>query len=459
MKIIVCGAGPVGAGIARQLANEGNDVTVLDNSPEQIQEVNETLDVTAYRGFPSHPPVLENAGASDADMIIAVTNSDETNMVICQVAHSIFNIQKKIARIRHKNYLMPIWKDLYRHEHLPIDHIISPENEVAAAIINRLHVPGATDSIPMGNDRLKVIEVRVQPECPLIGQPLGRIEDLCKHLKMSVLSIMREQVFIPFNPKEKLEPGDEIYFVAASEDVPDIMEIFGVHDREARRILIVGGGNIGYFIAQQLAKEDHRINIKIIELNEERAQYLAGKLSKITVINGNSLDQDILFESNIEQTETVISVSNDDEVNILTSLLAKRSGAKRSVALVNKGRSYSPLISSLGIDVMVNPREMTVSSVLQYTRKGKIISAHSICSGAAEVLEVEAFKEASIVGRSVDDLELPKSVKVGAIVRDEMVIIPNRRTSIHENDRVVLMTPTEFIGRVDKVLSSRHDYF
>lgn len=459
MKIIVCGAGPVGTGIARQLASEDNDITVIDGSREQIQKLSEELEVSAFTGFPSHPNILEDAGASDAEMIIAVTSSDEVNMVICQVAHSVFNIPIKIARIRNKSYLEPIWKDLYRHDHLPIDYIISPEKEVANAIINRLHVPGAMDSIPFSDGALKVIEVRTTANCPAIGSSISKIKEEYPHLKMSILGINREDTFIVPSNSEEIQPLDEIFFVSDLNFVQEVMTLFGHEEKEARRVLVVGGGNIGLFIAEALVNEKHRINLKLIELNKERAEYIASRVPHTTVINGNSLDQDILSEASIESTETVIAVTNDDEVNILSSLLAKRFGCQRAFALINKGSSYNPLVTSLGIDVTINPREMTVSGILQHTRRGKVRAAHSVCGGAAEIIETEVASHSTIIGQTIHDLDLPAGVKVGAIMRKESVIIPDEKTIINENDRILVLTLTSQIKKVDKIFSARLDYY
>lgn len=460
MKIIVCGAGPVGTGIARQLSQEDNDVTILDIDPERLSQVSDSMDVTATRGFPSHPTVLENAGASNAEMIIAVTTSDEVNMVICQVAHSIFNIPIKVARIRHQNYLQPIWKDLYRHDHLPIDYIISPELEVANAIISRLHVPGALDSIEFADGKMKVIEIRCHNACQFLGKTISKIQHEAEGIDMSILAIKRGDELIIPDDHTKMLVDDEMYFVVRIDQVTQAMKYFGYAEKEARRVLIVGGGNIGLSIARQIeADDEHDINVKLIELGQERSQYLAGKLVKTTVINGNSLDQDILSEANIESTETLIAVTNDDEVNILASLLGKRSGAQRAFTLINRGRSYEPLVSTLGIDVVINPREMTVSSILQYTRRGKVLAAHSIWGGQAEVIEVETTSESAIVGSPVKAVKLPSCARIGALLRGEQMIIAEPDTNIEEGDRLIVVSRANQIHQVDAVLSARNEYF
>jgi trk system potassium uptake protein TrkA len=424
MRIIVCGAGQVGTSIARQLASEGNDVTVIDQSHDCIQKIGDTLDVKAYVGFASHPTVLEQAGAEDADMIIAVTYSDEINMVACQVAHSLFNIPTKIARIRHQNYLQPNWKQLYRHDHMPIDVIISPEIEVARAVVNRLHVPGAVDTIPFANGRVKVIGVRCTLENPMISLTLSRIQQKMGELKSVIVGLLRGKDFLIAEEAIELLEGDQLYFACDSRDTSAVMALFGYEDREAQRVIIIGGGNIGLFLAKQLESEDRDIRLKLLELDTQRAEYVAERLTNTTVINGDALEQEILEEANVSAAETVIAVSNDDEVNILASLLAKRFGAKRTITLVNKTSSYAPLVASLGIDTVVNPRETTVSSILQHIRRGRILSVHSLCGGSAEVMEVEAVESSPVVGNSIDELQLPYGITLGLIIRGHEVMTP-----------------------------------
>ncbi|MCE3232634.1 MAG: Trk system potassium transporter TrkA [Rickettsiaceae bacterium] len=459
MKIIICGAGLVGSSIARQLSMEGNDVTVIDQSPELIQNINDTLDVRAHVGFASHPTVLEAAGAETADMIIAVTLSDEINMVVCQVANSLFNIPTKIARIRNQNYLKPEWSNLYRQDHLPIDFIISPEIEVARAVINRLHVPGALDTIPFLNGQVKVIGTRCTLDCPMINMPLGRVQRKLLEANVSILGLLRGDDFLVLDEGVDLREDDELYFVCDTKNVQKAMAIFGHEEREARRVLIIGGGNVGLFLAELLEKEDTDIKIKMIEVDRARAEYIADKLENTTVINGSALSQEILEEANVATSETVIAVSNDDEVNILSSLLAKRFGCQRVVTLVNNASSYSPLTSSLGIDVAINPREITVSSILQHIRKGRIVAVHSICKGKAELIEAEAVEASSVVGKRMEDLALPSGIVIGAIVRDGEVTIPDEDTVIKPGDRIIILSLANMVSKVEKVFSVKFEFF
>lgn len=459
MKVIVCGAGRVGTSIAKQLASEDNNVIMIDSSAEAIASIGNLLDVTTMVGVPSHPNVLEEAGASNAEMIIAVTPSDEVNMIICELAHSIFNVPIKVARIRSQNYLLPAYKDLYRHDHVPIDHIISPEKEVASAIINRLHVPGAMDTIPLVGRQIKVVEVRCLDNCPVIGYSIASILENNTDLKMNIIGIFRDENLIVPNPSEKIRTGDEVYFIADRNDVPQTMHIFGHKEKEARKVIIVGGGNIGLSIAEAIEADHHGIRATLIELSKERAELVASKLENTIVINGNSLEQEILLEANVGATETIIAVTNDDEANILSCLLAKRLGCQRAFSLINKGSSYSSLITSLGIDATINPREMTVSSILQHARKGRVRAAYSICEGMAEIIEAEAIPHGGIVGKSVGDLGLPLGIRIGAIRRGNETIMSTDKTIIAEGDSVIILSLTSQVKKVDKIFSSRMDYF
>lgn len=458
MKIIVCGAGQVGTNIAKQLSKEDNDVTVIELHPERISAISDTLDVNAYVGFCSHPKTLEEAGANQADMIIAVTESDEINMITCQVAHSLFNVPVKIARIRHQNYLHDKWQDLFRKDHMPIDVIISPEIEVARALNHTLHVPGSIDSTPFAEGMLKMVSVRCAADCPILHKPVGRINETISQINTSILGIYRNQTLMIPDDKDIIEQDDEIFFVAEQQHLRKAMEIFGHEEQEARRLIIIGGGNVGLYLAHQLEYENQDVRIRIIEYNTERAEFIAQQMNHASVINGNALEYDILEEANVQATETVIAVSNDDEVNILSSLLAKRFGCQRTVALINRP-SYSHLISSLGIDVAINPREITVSSILQHIRRGKIRNVHSICNGTAEILEAEAIEASPIVGKPVYTINQPGEVKIGAIIRNNTIIIPTPETVIQSHDRVILICLVEFVKVMEQIFAVKFEYF
>lgn len=458
MKVIVCGAGQVGFNIARYLAIENNDVTVIDQSAELIGRVNDSLDVQALVGHASHPDVLEQAGAPDADMLIAVTYADEVNMVACQIAHSLFNVPTKIARIRQQSYLNPMWADLFSRDHMPIDVIISPEIEVARAIGRRMSVPGAFDMIPLADDKVRVIGVRCTDKCPIVHTPLRQLTSLFPELNIIVVSIIRDGVATVPTSSDQMLPGDEVYFVADAAHVPRAMAAFGHDEKSARRVVVIGGGNIGLNLARELYEARQGITAKIIEIDRDRARRVAQALPGVTVIQGDALENDILEEANVATAGTVVAVSNDDETNILASLLAKRYGVERAVTLINKA-TYGPLITTLGIDVVVSPRAITVSTILQHVRRGRIRAVHSLGDGFAEVIEAEALETSPLVGEPLSEIDLPAGVIVGAIYRDGAVIIPRGTTVIEGSDRIILLATSESVKKVEKMFAVRLEFF
>ena len=458
MKVVVCGAGQVGSNIARHLALENNDVTVVDRSPDLIRKIGDTLDVKGIVGHASLPDVLERAGLADADLLIAVTYSDEVNMVACQVAHSLFAVPTKIARVRQQGYLTPLWFNLFSRDHLPIDFIISPEMEVAKAINRRLRVPGAFEMIPLVDDKVKLLGVRCADDCPLVNTPLRQLTQLFPDLNIVVIGMMRENKAIIPTSDDQMLPGDEVYFVVDSDQVNRAMTAFGHEETEARRVLIFGGGNIGLFLAQEIEREHEWVKTKIIESNRERAELIAGLLDKTMVLQGDVLDPDLLQEANVESTETVVALTNDDETNILASLLAKRHGSKRAITLINKS-TYEPLINSLGIDAVVSPRNITVSTILQHVRRGRIHSVHTLREGFGELIEAEALETSEMVGKPLREVNLPSGVILGAIVRDGVMICPTGSTVVQTKDRIVLFAAADSIRKVEQMFSVQLEYF
>ena len=458
MKVIVCGAGQVGYAIARHLAGEQNDITVLDQDPVLVQRVNDTLDVQGMLGHASSPSVLEQAGAAEADMIIAVTYADEVNMVACQVAHSLFKVPTRIARVRNQSYLLPIWRDLFSREHMPIDVIISPEIEVARAVMRRLEVPGAFDSIPFAGGKVRVVGATCHADTPIVDTPLKQLTELFPALNIVVVGIVRGDSMIVPTGEDRMLVGDEVYFAADAGHVTRALSLFGHEEPEARRVIIVGGGNIGVHIAREIEQRHASVRAKIIEVDRRQAERAADQLERTIVLNGDALDREILTEANVQQAEAIVAVTNDDEVNILASLLAKRYGTRRAVALVNNA-SYGPLITSLGIDAAVNPRATTVSTILQHVRRGRIRGVHSLRDGKAEVIEAEALETSPLVGTPLRDVRLPGGVIVGAVVRDDKVIIPRGDTIIEVGDRVVVLSSADAVKKVEKLFSVRVEFF
>lgn len=457
MKVIVCGAGQVGSSIVRHLASENNDVTVIDQSPELVRKISDAFDVKAMEGFASHPDVLETAGIRDADMIIAVTYADEVNMVACQIAHSLFEVPTTIARVRHQSYLDPVWAELFSRDHMAIDVIISPEIEVGRAVMRRLDVPGAFDMVPMADGKVRIIGVRCTEDTPIVNTPLRQLTELFPDLNIIVIGILRDgKGFVP-SADDHMLPGDEVYFVADAEHVSRAMMTFGHEEKTARRIVILGGGNIGRYLAREIDKHPG-VSAKLIEYDKVKAEQAAQELEHTIVLHGDALDPEILEEANVASAEAVVAVTNEDEVNILASLLAKRSGCERAITLINK-TGYSSLVSSLGIDVMVSPRAITVSTILQHIRRGRIRAVHSLGDAFGEVIEAEALETSPLVGRSLREIDFPDGVIIGALVRGGEVIIPRGDTVVKPKDRVVLFATTAAVKKIERMFSVRLEFF
>lgn len=458
MKVIVCGAGQVGGNIAAYLSEEGNDVTIIDTSPVLIAELNDALEVTGLVGHASRPDVLQQAGARDADMIIAATQFDEVNMVACQVAHSIFHVPKKIARVREQAYLDPQWAELFGAEYMSIDAIISPEVEVARSVASRLKVPGAFNIIPLADGRAKLVSVVCKSECPLINTPLRHLSPLFPDLTIEIVAIIRGETKIIPKSMDEMKVGDEVYFVTATDHLQRAMACFGYQEPEARRILIVGGGKIGLKLAEEVRRLHPNMVIRLIESNREKALFAAEKLKDVVVIHGDGLSSEILDEGSISQTEAIITVTNHDETNVLISLLAKKHGCERAITIINND-AYMALVPALGVDAVVNPRSITVSTILQHIRKGRIKSAHALRDGFAEVLEVEALDTSAIVNIPLRELKKPENVIFGAIIRGDEVFIPKPDSVIKAHDRVIIVAAHAQVKKVEQMFTVRPEYF
>ncbi len=458
MKVIICGAGQVGFNIARYLSTEASDITVVDQRADIVQKAADSLDVQGIVGYASHPDVLAEAGAEKADMLIAVTHMDEINMVACQVAHSLFDIPTKIARVRSQSYLNPVWSDLYSSGNLPIDVIISPEVEVAQAIARRFSVPGAFDVMPMADGKVTLVGVRCTDDTPILETPLWQLTELFPDLAISVGGIWRGGKGIVPEDEARLQAGDDVYFVADTAHVERAMAAFGHEEKTARRVVILGGGNIGLYLANLLETEAEHLALRVIEMDRERAAQVAQALDHSVVLCGSALDQEVLEEVNIETAETVVAVTDDDETNILSSLLAKRSGCRRAVTLINNA-SYASLTGPLGIDAVVNPRSITVSKILQHVRRGKIRKVHPVAEGFAEAIEAEALETSGLVGVPLRDAHLPDGVLVGAVVRAGKVSIAHGDTVIRPGDQMILFAEQAAVRRLEKLFSVKLEYF
>jgi len=451
MNIIICGAGRVGFSISKQLSFQGHSITVIDQSSEFIQKINETQDVKGIVGRATYPSVLEKAGAEDADMIIAVTQNDETNMVICQVAYSIFKINKKIARVREQEFLGAKWSKLYGQANMPIDVIISPELEVAKSLQRKLEAPGALDSVPFAGGKIKVLKINIDKNCPLINTELSKITERFPNLRANILGVIRGEKFIILKKKDKMLTDDKAFVVINASQINTTLTAFGHEEKMAKKILIVGGGNIGFNLAKNLETNSEGVRVKIIEKNKDRAEFIANELNNAIVINGDGLDEDVLKEANIEEVETVLALTNDDEDNIMVSVLTeKKSPNKRTIALVNK-QNYSLLQSSLKINDLVDPRLTTISTILKHVHKGTIETVYTLLDGEYEFIEAEILETSELISKSIKDSNLPNEIRIGAIVRNKTVIIPKSDSIFEKKDLVVFLTKREYLEKVESL--------
>lgn len=458
MKVIVLGAGQVGYNIARYLAAEDYHVTIVDQSPELIKKISDTLDVQPILGQASHPSVLQQAGADEADILIAVTASDEVNIVACEVAHSLFKVETKIARIRNQQYLSPLWSELFAPPNLSIDVIISPENEVAKAISRSLQVGGAFDVIPLSGGFVNVVGLRCVDHASVSNTPIRLIPNLVTQFQFVIVCIVRgDSKFIPTG-EDQIIAGDEVYVILEQQYIKDLIALFGHREGDTQHAIIVGGGNIGLTLAKEIERHHPDISIKLLERNNKRAEMVARQLRKSEVLCGDALDQDLLIEAGIDSVHAVVTVTDDDKVNILTALLAKRLGAKKSQALLNN-MSYGPLVTSLGVDAIINPRAITVSKILQHIRQGKIRSIHTIADDFSEVLEVEVRESSNVTGLSIEEIQIKGSILVAALLRDDNIVIqPSKQWVIQAKDRLILVVTKDVAKKVEKLFAIRPSY-
>jgi trk system potassium uptake protein TrkA len=451
MNIIICGAGKVGFSISKQLSAQGHSITVIDQSSEDIKKINETQDVKGVVGRATFPSVLENAGAANTDMIIAVTKNDETNMIVCQLAHSLFSINKKIARIRSQEFLDGKWSKLYNKSNLPIDVIISPEIEVSKSLFRKLEAPGALDNVPFANDKIKVLEILVNSNCPVVDTPLKNLTLKFPDFKANILGAVRKDKFIFLKKNDQLLEGDKAYVVVSTDQLNPILKSFGHEEKAATKILIVGGGNIGLNLAKLLEANFENARVKIIEKNKERAEILATELTSSIVICGDALDEEILKEANIEETETILALTNDDEDNIMACVLAEKySPNKRTIAIVNKS-NYSLLQKSLNIDDLVDPRMTTVSRIMEHVHKGTIETVYSLLDGEYEFIEAEILEKSELLNKSLKDSNLPEHLRIGAVLRSDKVIIPRSSFIFEQDDIVVFLAKRELLQEVESI--------
>ena len=451
MNIIICGAGRVGFTIAKLLTDQNHSITIIDQSSEDIQKINESLDVKAIVGKATSPSVLDKANTNDADMIIAVTRNDEINMLICQIAYSIFKVPKKIARIRSQEYLDPKFSSLFNKENLPIDYVISPEIEIAKSIQRKLEAPGALDNIPFANNKIRLLEILIDEKCAIYGIKLNDLTKKFPNLNAYILGVVRNDEFIILKKNDFLKHNDKAYVMVNSNKIQETLKVFGHNERISNKILIIGGGNIGFNLAKNIEQSFEDARVKIIEKDKNRAELIANELNNSIVINGDGLDEDVLNEANLEDVETVLALTNDDEDNLMVSILVEKfSKNKRTMALINKP-NYSLLQSSLKIDDLIDPRMNTVSSILKHVHKGTIENAYTILNGEYEVIEAEIIESSELINKELKNSDLPDEIRIGSIIRGNEIILPSSNYVFKKKDIVILLSKRNQLPTVENM--------
>ncbi|MCW9717393.1 Trk system potassium transporter TrkA [Avibacterium sp. 21-599] len=450
MKIIILGAGQVGTTLAANLVSEDNDITLVDNEAERLLALQDKHDLRVVNGIASSPRVLREAGAADADLVVAVTNSDETNMIACQVAYTLFNTPTKIARIRSADYLREKNK-LFQSDVIPIDHIISPEKLVTDEIVRLIAYPGALQVSHFAEGRISIVVVKAYYGGPLVGYALSVLKEHLPHIDCRVVSILRQDKVIRPQGSTIIEAGDEVTFICATIHIKAIMSELQRLEKPYKRIMIIGGGNVGSGVAKRL---EEQCSVKLIERNPERATALAERLSKTLVFCGDASDQSLLFEEHIENIDVFLSLTSDDEANIMSALLAKRLGAKKAMVLIQR-MAYINLLQGGTLDIVVSPQQATISALLGHIRKGDVGNVVSLRHGVAEALEIIVHGEASssnVIGRKISEIKLPAGAIIGAILRGEDVMIARKGVVIEENDRIVVyVSDKKYIPEVEKL--------
>ncbi len=438
MKIIIVGAGQVGGTLAENLAREYNDITVVDISEVALRSLKDRLDIRTIVGTGSHPDVLVDAGIEEADMIVAVTNSDEINIIACQVAYSLFHTPTKIARVRAPNYTNPKYKEkLFNDKHMPVDVMITPEQVVTDYIQKLIEQPGALQVLDFADGSIQLVGLRAAKDSPLVGQQLRTLKEHMPNVDARVAAVFGKQGALFPTGDTVIEDGDEVFFVAAKKNIRKVMSELQRLEKPYHRLMIAGGGNIGFRLAQAL---EDSYQIKLIEFSHRRASYLSEQLNKTVVLKGSATDQELLLDENINKTDVFLALTNDDEVNIMASLLAKKLGARKVMTLINNP-VYAELMQGGGIDVAISPQQATTSSLLTHVRQGDMVCVHSLRRGAAEVLEIVVHgdeKSSRVVGRAIGDIKSPSGATLAALVRNGEVLIAHHDTVIESGDHVIV---------------------
>jgi trk system potassium uptake protein TrkA len=458
MKIIIIGAGQVGGTLAENLAGEKNEITIVDSDQHTLSSLQDRLDIQIVCGIGSHPDVLKKAGAEDADMLIAVTSSDESNMMACQVAHSLFKTPTKIARVRSEQYI--IYQDqLYKNKDIPVDHLIAPEQLVTTAIKRLIDYPGALQVVEFADGRASLVAVKAYYGGLLVGHALSALKEHMPNVDTRVAAIYRRGRPIRPLGSTVIEADDEVFFIADTRHIRAVMSELQKLEASYKRIMIAGGGLIGAGLAKRLGPNH---NVKLIEYNIERAEYLSSTLDNVTVFHGDASDASLLSEEGVERVDAFIAVTNDDEANIMSAMLAKRMGAAKAMVLIQRN-AYVDLVQGGDIDIAFSPQQATISALLTHIRRGDIVNVHSLRRGAAEAIEAIAHGDqqtSKVVGKQIRDIKLPPGTTIGAIVRADEVVIAHSDTIILANDHVILfLVDKKFIGDVEKLFQPSAMFF
>ena len=452
MKIIIVGAGEVGFHSAQKLSEEGQDVVVIDKDPVQIKRITDNLDVQAIMGSGTSPATLKESGIAAADMLVAATDSDEANLIACLLARNLNRYILKVARVRNREYLEE--KEMFGDSLLGVDQIINPESAMVETIRNLMMVPGASDVIDFVDGRIKLIGFSVREESSLVNRQLSSFKTANRNLLIGAI-IRNEKVLIPHGD-DTIQADDLLYMVIRSDEISNIYEFLDIYDKDFRNVIIIGGGETGAALAGVL--DDTKLHVKIIEKDGNRCRSLSEKLGKTIVINGDGTDKDLLLEENIGGMDFMVALTGDEENNVLMSLLSKELGVNKTITRISK-LSYIPLVSAIGIDTVVSPRLSAVRAILQYIRRGKVISVAPLKGEQAEAIEVEALETTDIVDRPISKVKFPKGALVGAVIRGGKIIIPTGNTVIESKDRLIFFALRDVIPKLEKLLTVKLDYF
>ena len=457
MHVLICGAGRVGQGIARRLAREKHEITIIDESADLVDQVSIELDVRGIVGHAAHPDVLKRARAADCEMIIAVTHFDEINMVICQIAHTLFSVPFKIARVRDRSYLEPAWKNIFSREGLPIDMVISPEAEVGDAILQRFRTPGTIMSANFAGGQIKLLGFELRADNPLIDVAVDQFKGLFPDLSARIIGIGRGDAIHAPRGKDVLKPGDRAYIAVFDAHASRLTSIFNTEQSRLDHVVIVGGGNVGLHVAKMLEKESH-IRVRLIERDSERANKAVADVKRSIVIQGDGLNPDILAEGGVDRADFVIAITDDDKANLLISNLAKRAGAKRALALINSPE-LAGLASDMRVDTVLDPRALTVSQILMRMRRGRILNLQSLEDGMAEVAEGITLETSSLIGKPLGYDDLPEGMTAAAVVRGNQVIMADEDVTVRPEDHLIVFYEAEMVRTVEKFFRVNPDYF